>query len=296
MKASVLLLATACNQIFGIDHTRHSDGSVPFFDGKPDAPFACPTLGGTPMFQRGLFQAFQQPCEGYSVSSKGSDEHAMANCYDTKGMVVEYGPRDSPLTPQIVPAAAPSTTLSYARLAPDDGEAIFGIDDSSAMPIRTRFVLHQRQGDGSWQPLGEIGAVMNPNLSVYTNYVSTPTRSTPRHAIAYDLIQGAFIELVEGDGTTYPWTSTLLQTLDSTWPSPQGELSLTPDGLALVFYASSGTAEGIYYADRSALLQPFNTPRWLMDLPHTFATDPFLTDHCARLYLSGLDSIFFAVQ
>jgi len=33
-----------------------------------------------------------------------------------------------------------------------------------------------------------------------------------------------------------------------------------------------------------------------MDLPHSFGTDPFLVDSCARLYLSGLDSIFFAVQ
>jgi hypothetical protein len=296
MKWLGLLLVTACNQVLGIHHTRHSDASIPFFDGHPDAPYSCPMVGGTPKFQQGLYQAFQQRCQSYAISAKGSDDHALGLCAFSQGFEVAYGPIGAPLQMQTLTPGVPSATaVTSARLAPDDDQAIIGyLDISTPSPV-TRFPLYARVSDGNWQEVGEVGEVQGNGYSEIA-LISTPTRGPHRHAIALDYVQMQLLELVEGDGNTYPWTTTVLQPIDLATISPQGTLSLTPDGLQLVFYGSIGQSSGIYYADRAAMLQPFNPPVWLMDLPTDPNTDPFLTESCARLYLSGLGSLFYAVQ
>jgi len=296
MRWLAILALAACNQVFGIDHTRHGDASIPFFDARTDAPFACPMLGGAPAFQPGLFQAFQQTCLTYSISSKGTDDHGMALCSSASGYGVAYGPVDKPLQQQTwTPGIAGNLYLGYVRLDPDDDQAIIGYLDTNAVPVVTRVQLYSRVSDGNWSELGEIATIQS-NGFAQTAIASTPTRGTPRHVIVLDYTLKQLDELVEGDGNTYPWTTTALQTLDLATVSPQSVLSLSSDGLRLVYFAFAGANEGIYYADRAALMQPFGTPVWLMDLPQTSRTDPFLTDNCSRLYISGLDSIFYAVQ
>lgn len=60
VRRAVLVLA-GCNAVFGIKDTRQYDAA--YFDAPPDAPFACPALGGpAPTFSPVLHQDVIQDC------------------------------------------------------------------------------------------------------------------------------------------------------------------------------------------------------------------------------------------
>ncbi len=183
--------------------------------------------------------------------------------------------------------------IRSARLAPEGNQAILAIDEGFVS--KTSFQVFQLQPDGGWTSQGEIATATYGCFGCVPVIISTPTRGPTRHVLLYDYGQSQLIELE--DQGTYPWTQVHTQpTADFGQVEIASAISLSPDGLRMVFWANSPTGGGIYYSDRQAVLAPFEAPIWLSALPSTFGTDPFLTEDCSHLYLSGLGAVFFAKQ
>ncbi|MDB4958622.1 MAG: hypothetical protein JWO36_6191 [Myxococcales bacterium] len=280
----------ACNQIFGLKQVVERDAGVPFFDGAPDAPYACPPYGQRPFFGHGLFEAVAQRCTSYAIGGTDADPHAMGLCSDPN-VPVGYGPADAPLSP-VAFKIPDMTTLRSVRLAPEGDLAVVTIDNPYA-PL-TSFEVYKPTAD-AWTSAGVIATATYGCFGCAPVIVSTPTRGPNRHVVAYDYNQKLLFELE--DQGAYPWVQVSAQAIGDLGPMYIGSpISLSADGLRMVFYANAGADFGIYYADRMALSSPFEPAVWLSNLPHTSGTDPFLTQNCSRLYISGLDSVFFAKQ
>ena len=70
---------------------------------------------------------------------------------------------------------------------------------------------------------------------------------------------------------------------------------MATDGLRIVFYARAlDQAFYVMYSDRPTIDDRFRPADQITGVPNV--ADPFLTEDCARIYFSGLGSVFYESQ
>jgi len=263
--ASALLVLAACNQIFGNTAVEPAPAGV--FDAPIDGPFGCPEIGSTPPFSPYLHQLPITDCSYLSYVG----ERAVADCLIDGLRVVMIGDGADHLAP--APGVPPSAVPSLPRLSPD-GQELYVHD-------ATQIYFYTWSG-AMWIDPKPTG-ILVPGMILYTTIAQAGTVERILVATNMDAI-----DEYEGRGQT--WTRI------SSVPFSQlgvvnllGGLGMTSDGRRLVV----GTPAGARYADRASLADAFRLGD-LIDAPS--AADMFLTDNCARIYVSGLGSVFYAQQ
>lgn len=266
----MLLALCACNQVFGLEETGLRDGA------GIDAPFSCPPLGTPPAFNRSLYQLPGRGCRELTLSP--STGRMTGLCYPgtaTGTSFIGEGPIDGELTPILT--AVPPQSFFAPRLTPD-GQRLFVIKYDSSLTSEQEYT---RTGSG-WM-------LTNP----------APFRNGPISTFAEGnrvLIQrtAGWEELVESNGT---WSFERTHTHDQLGVSSMSQVNMSLDGLRLVFTgAPIGGYEGApYYADRDSVTDLFRTAVPHEGVPLTFNLT-FMTKDCGRLYLHGLDRMFYVQQ
>jgi len=269
MRPLAVLALAGCNSVFGNNSVQRIDAQ--FFDAI-DAPSQCPPIGQTPHFSTVLHQDFIQNCMGYRISSG----RAASACTVGDGYRVFEGPIDQPL--QLVPelvAAGPSSLYDRVLLS-SDAQTMFlhEIDFDTGMGA-TRAA--RRQLDGTWQLQAPPELGQNPN-DLPASVARGPTGD---HALvrASDLTIHEWID----DGGT--WREAQVHAFDSDTLDAQ----LSADGLRLTLYTSKLE---YLFSDRPDEDSPFREPEPLPGAPHA-SLAPAITEDCARLYVTGLDSVFY---
>jgi hypothetical protein len=284
----------ACDQAFGLKQTGVVGGiDARYFDAPADAPYVCPPIGTAPTFAPSLTEGIAQNCTSYSHSASGGADHAMAWCDAT---AVFDGPSGGPLTKTSLVLDSGTQQVTSMRLAPEGDRAIASIVDQSVLMYYVE--EFQVMGDGAWHDVHHVITLPFGETEFYP-LVSTPTREPSAHVLVLNVVYPmppSLYELVDdGDpDPSQPWQQVSAQTVDPS-VNISDAMSVTPDGLRLL-YVSEAVNGGIYYQDRPSIDQPFSTPMLLPDLPETPGTDPFMTEDCARMYVSGLGGVFYATQ
>jgi hypothetical protein len=258
-----LLALVGCNQVFG-NHAVEQDPN-PIFDAPLDAPFRCTEIGTSPEFSPLLHQYGVLNCTYYA--EVGGEAIGLCN------NEVEVGPIGGELQPAvgIITDGSPDP-----RLSPDGSYMLVGGN------FANRVDLYRRNGD--WTLVGSTGL----DSLVLGNIIHVGGAD---RILETEISEGVLKELVF-DGNL-SWTpiathdaSELGVTLKSAW--------LTSDGLRLVGGAGEpDDADGghIYYSDRASIGDSFRTADKL-EIP--MPPIPAMTDDCARIYMTGLGSVFFA--
>lgn len=271
--ASLLVIASGCNQLFGVQGTELVDAR--YFDAAIDAPFACPAVGETPQFDRNLVQAVFQNVADYTTST------ATGRATGRTADGVMEGPIDEPMTRQngfSSAACLSCPVFLQPRLTPE-GDGLYGV--LSGMFDR-RLVLFRLVSD-TWMLTTDFGPTSYGAISSLT---SGPTR-----------------QLMVGDGTdlrelTITDSGSVTEISPPYTPADLGvEMSrnpmLTSDGLRMTFIgADKELRESVYYSDRADLAARFSIGRAMADVP--VVEGSYLTPDCSRIYLSGLGSVFYA--
>lgn len=279
-----LVVLCGCDQLFGIQRTQHQ--ATPFYDGMPDAPFACPGIGsGAPAFTGVLVQEVLQNCQHYSPGFASG--RAVAKCTDPDfGSAICEGPVDAMLV-CFMPDPA-DTGPQQPRLSSDGNTMYLRGNPKGGL---TSIIAYTRNGSAWTMTTSPFGAVQS--LYATSNFVRGPSSE---HVI-FDRLDstgaGVFDEW-GNDGGTWHLTSTHPVT-DLGLPAVT-DLSLTSDGMrALVLGQPGDGTQHIYYSDRTALDAPFRAATLVEGL-FAQAYDASLNDDCSRVYFTGLGSIFYVQQ
>jgi hypothetical protein len=70
---------------------------------------------------------------------------------------------------------------------------------------------------------------------------------------------------------------------------------LLPDGLRMLIAGTKAGINAVYFGDRASVGEDFTSVVPLIGIP-AFATDPFMTADCSRVYFSSAGTIFWAEQ
>jgi hypothetical protein len=268
-----LLALCACNELFGIDKTR----AVSRTDAMVDAPFTCPPIGTAPVFLTNPQQFVRQSCLLYQYSSDA--DLAIADCSGN----LSQGAIGGPMTPIADLASSGSTIRQAAWIDPEGDQLIVQEQDTSVL-----FVRYMHAGGDHWT---RGGTLIWPSSLLAPYQASTQTRGVPRRMMALD--NGGYLDEMIDDGS---------DTLQVHRRYGQGELGIynyqgpmiTADGLRMVVYGTQPgptVLQSIWYTDRASIDDDFRAFTALPDVPSI--QDPFLRDDCARIYFSGIGSIWY---
>jgi hypothetical protein len=289
-----LLLLAACNQLFGVKNTEPRDGSIDVVD----AAASCPAIGSDLVMSPDLHQVFTETCTWYEVSPSGL---ASGLCLGQRGSaefqnyVLTAGPVDQPLP--VVDSLPDNSTLtqseqiSYSNPFPSpDGTRLYSRKQDYTFTTGTTvitFARFVRQSDGSWI---EKDTVPIPN--------SYGIESTVFHGPAGD----RFIEVdatqmmsewsEDGGGG---WTTGMPHSVTELGMSYVNAISLTSDGLraAIQGQRTGDSFAQALYTDRPSIDDWFRPAVPLLGAP---TTPLAITDACARIYVTGLGSVFYIQQ
>ena len=283
---SALLALCACDRLLGLHANAPADASdAAFFDGP--ISYTCPPIGTTPSYYTDLRQVVAQQCDRYAASSSGL---ALARCVDASGdYVVMTGMIDQMLAAP-TGIADPTTFLVGATIGADDTAVITVITNGT--PQMYEYRTYVQLPDQTWARGTDLIPAMPSSVGGFL-LVATPTTTTPRH-LAYANNNGNSLslhELVEGAGgwAEAPWSPISFAALGLTDVST---LRLSPDGRRIVLSAQTAAGAGVpLYADRQTIDVPFRALDALDAVP--YGSTPFMSDDCARIYVSGLDRIFY---
>jgi hypothetical protein len=268
MRWAALLGLWGCNQIYGLDKTR-----LP----PPDGPYACPELGAAaPTFSRTIYQAFTQPSSSYHFNPTGT--LAVASAFDA----IYTGRFGEPLTlrPEIV---APSGYFFFDPHPSADGERLY---------IQSRFeplvgalgagIAVYEQSSGTWRYVEDLPAIVSSKGSPSTVFngpagdriifTNVSTLEEYEHIGGQWILQGAVHDRAAIQIDSFV------------------QMAVTSDGLRAVYRGGENTR--MMYTDRPNLGAWFRTPEPLAGVPKVL--DAQLTDDCARIYYSGLGSVFYS--
>jgi hypothetical protein len=281
-----IVLLCACNQAFGIRETRASDASQVFFDAPIDAPYQCPPIGTTPRFSSLLHQVIPQYCTDYSFSA--ASQRALAVCVTgpySRGFIYQ-GTIDGSLTAAPGFPTASDITVSQPRIDPEGEEVVLATFDltNTVAP----FAVFRAQTDGSWSRLADLPI---PQFGI----VSGRTRGPNRHLLHRKNVQDDLDEWAEQSPGT--WNKVNTHRLAALGVTAVDELWISPDGLRVIMNARTATTPNlgqVMYADRASMTDAFNAAVALDNVPAVH--DAFMTEDCARIYLSGLQQIFYVQQ
>ena len=274
----LLLAMTACNQAFGLDQTRKFDAGR--YDAPIDAPFACPRNGSEPpTYSPFLHQDVAEDCTDYSISPAG---RAVALCFVDRVHVnhVAEGSPDRALQPVI--DLVPPEQFFRPRLSPDGQRMLVQVTLSSAFTVRE----YTRMADGSWQR----GADAPFGTSFYDG-ISTIARGPTGDRV---LVSRTDLSVHEWAHEGSTWREVLVETAGELG-TPVAEIVITSDGLrAVISSISSSSNSMMFYTDRIDESSKFRRAVLLVGV--TPLSSHFLTDDCARVYVTGVGSIFYAQQ
>ncbi len=280
-----------CNQVFGTSPPKSAPAiDAQQFDAPADAPYRCPALGEVPVFSSHFNQAIATgDCIGYSRGASG--DLAVAMCSSTLGPTntfIAQGPIDGPLVAaELVDPGGPFG-YSGAALAPEADQLWATRQDGST----TTIAVFDRSPPTGWTyaynayalPAGDEAALPSP-----------PTRGGSNRHLLY--VTGDVHELAETAPGT--WAEVQLYQAFTLGMRTIYDASLSPDGLRMVFSAMTiGPGAGIdvvMYADRASVTDRF-VGATRLEGPPSGGRAPFLTEDCARLYFSGLGSVFYVAQ
>lgn len=290
MRGAVLSLIAiaACNPVFGLEPTKLVDAA--YFDSPIDAPPRCPTTGGAPAFKDVFHQLDATGCTSYTQSDAG---FAMVACGPP--MMPKRpakGGLDGPFRPLTYPLPPTTGTLDV-RLAPEGDLALVRLQ--GFLPTLTYYDVVVPDATGEqWTTIGSI-----PTTTSATNIpqISTPSRGPVRHVIRVGNAQSSpyMLDELVGDGASWTVRDTyeFAPALGVSWiPAP---MSLSPDGLRLVFLGVSATGPVTMYAERPSIDSRFGAAQPIASVP-TGLEAPFLTSDCARLYFTVVDRVFYVDQ
>jgi hypothetical protein len=260
-----LLALCACNQVYDLSSTRVRDAP------EPDAlPLACPAPPAVPQFAHELTQAFGD-CQYFNIDATGTV--AMATCNGEH----RIGPPDGPLVADGLANALTS--------APRPGPGGTHVYLTYSLGPAVMFEVFEKS-DGMWSAKGTL-----PFAGGWLSNVAVD-RDGNEHV------------LVESNGTIEEWMLT-----SDTW-KPQrmfdgGDLEtgiaiapmISGDGLRLVVRGMDALGNAaMYYAARSRVDEAFGTGERLADVPVPDDLGAFLTNDCTRIYVSGLQQVFYLRQ
>ena len=270
------LALSACNQTLGLHDVTLQD-AIPI-----DAPFACVPIGTTPRFSPVIHELIDQDCDDYLQLSSGL---AMGTCYfsgDADGSVSE-GQGDSPLDRSSL-VNMPKSTYRTPRPSPD-GDLMLVTHAITTNVTFLRVEQHHREG-AAW--VYDTTPTFNAAFPQVGELARTPAGS----------LRVALVEL----SSMEEWEYTTTWTLEATYTA--GDLglddvtyaSLSEDGLRMLV---TGTAPGrvnrqVFYTDRPDGAARFRPAEMLDNVPAS--STPYLSADCARIYISGLDAVFYVQQ
>lgn len=285
-----VLLACGCNSVFGLTPTELVDAPPPI--DAPDPP-RCPAIGTIPAFGDDLRSIPAIGCTGYATNDSGI---AMAYCNNQ----VARGPVDGEMTPIMM-----DDPVYQPRLAPD-GDELFALHYNMTTFLYELVDLVWRDNK-----LEQVGTYIPPSSATYGFYssFSTPSRGPDRHIIYVDYNNTTYtydlVEIANGTGTWTEQSRVPVTDLGLPTGATPMQLSLSPDGLRLVFMtAGAWVMDGsgqytwidpVFYADRASLTDRFSMVVALPSVPDQVQS-PFLTADCGRIYFSALNRVFFLVQ
>jgi hypothetical protein len=189
-------------------------------------------------------------------------------------------------TPGFAPIP-PATQILGLYIAPEGDIAITQQNEQSTARISVyRFV------DGSWTWQSDVASGL-----LQQDSTGSPSRGPQPHLIIAKHEDFNIHELVEATpGAWQEVRATPYSILDLSYILHP---ALSSDGLRLTLYGSrylgsNKYANGVMYAARPSIDVPFGKPTLVVGPP--IVTTPFMTDDCARLYFTGLQSIFYVNQ
>lgn len=265
-RSLVILALAGCNQLFGIKDTAPEPAA--FYDGGIDAARGCPAHGAMPDgYSPFVHEVYVQDCQDYSSVPVG---RATSLCFDASVPTIHEGPAGQPLPPAgiVVPGML---SIYTPRLSPD-GQRLLAALSATVYEFT-------RQPDGSWA-----------QSSTFATAGPAAKLSTLAHAPTGDrvLVYGVGVTEWELQGTT--WQQILVHVPYAPGDVPWRAASMTSDGLRLMVTK----ADQVYYADRSDTSQVFGTLVPTTGVPSL--DDLFMTDDCARVYMSGFAALFYVEQ
>jgi hypothetical protein len=275
MKHAALVIALAgCNQIYGLDQTR-------LVDARPiDPPPTCqPALE----FTRRLQQVTYQECIQYVPAT--DVDYALAYCRDDSRGYIADGKIDGLLSEVAVDQRFAGSVPSQPRLAPEGDRAVIF---HSITQGNNAYSVHHRDSTG-WRFAYDLPIVYD-----FDDSVGVPSRS-PRAHILHAIPNAGLVEEFVEDA---PGVWRLLFTYKSSELATQSlytQFNLTPDGLQVLYQGAFVEGYAIYHAWRGSLDEKFGPGVAVEGIART-VQDAFMTENCARIYFSGLSSIFYAEQ
>jgi hypothetical protein len=172
----------------------------------------------------------------------------------------------------------PTMTVAYlgVRLLDDQRIAMMELTAIPGVGATQRTIVYRRGDDGTWRfdetlPFGAVVGEIISTFAADRVLVTKPPGAD---------------EWARRDGT---WQKVHALTTATLGAPVTGGLSMSADGLRLLFYSTGGVA---MYTDRSSVDGPFRTASGpIAALPAAFSE---MTGDCERVYISGLQSIFYA--
>lgn len=272
-----LLALCACDRALHLGATALADGAdAAFFD----APITtgCPATGTPPRYTDLLVQDIKEFCGSYTFSAAAG--LAIAICYDANGTsFVGEGPLDQPLVP--------ATGL-------DDSTCPTGIIQIGADGTAYVTCLSRMSGKYEFRTFTKANGVWTRGPDVLASggfrIVSPATATTPQHLLYIEINGYTLHELVGSPSSWVDIGSTPIASLGVTNPL---WLAPTSDGLHLAMLAGTTTNPNSHalYTDRARLGDAFGAVSVLAGVPA--ADSIYMTDDCSRLYLTGLENVWF---
>jgi hypothetical protein len=286
MTRSLTLLALcACNQTFGVREVVVIDGP------SPDAPFACPAPGMALQFSPLVHPWMVEDCADFTMDGAGT--LAIGMCVDpttsTKG--IAQGPIAGPLVvASQFQGGSVRTRYDQPRLGPDATELYLRDNYASG---QWRYEVYRRQPDGTWQ-FGTVLPFVDPSSLTSGDYsISSIARGD--RALVTDKL--TIQEWAQDTAGNWQSVAAAYTPVELGLFSLEQAVDLSIDGLLLVLAAteSAQTVPAMYIASRATVSDRFGKATRLVGAP-TMTTLPFLSPDCARLYVEGLQRVFYVQQ
>jgi hypothetical protein len=275
VRVALLVALCGCNRILGLGDVLARDAA------PPDGPFACPAIGITPPFSTLIHQALDQNCPDYVRVSSGL---AIGTCTTDVGpipVVIMQGTGDGLLEPVPELAGIPGEYYDHARPAPDGSSLVVLHYTSPASRVEEWVRTASGWSFGQLIPISNAGGA---HLGPLGSDGNGGWRMLVRDTVGFE---------EWGRGPTGAWTP--IATFD---PTALGLAdvdygALAESGLRAVLIGTSQAGiAGVYYTDRGSVDGAFRIADRLDVVPIT--ATPYLDATCARIYVSGLDAVFYA--
>jgi hypothetical protein len=273
-----LIALCGCNQILGLSPTEALPPiDAQYFDAPADAPFACPPPGTAPQFSRVLHQ-IQQDCTDFTTGAGW----AVAYCY-AGGYQISQGPPDGPFVPIDGFQQGGAQQYTEPRLVPEGDRLV--VNARNSQQLVGNIVVYRRGTGDTWTM--EHAITVDGALDRGARF-GVPSRG-PNRRMFFENGDGMYRELEMDDSFAGRLIATYTASdlgIDFALKIPD----LSPDGLRIIYSGYLSSRETIFYGDRPTLADRFTvTP--LSDVPS--GRTPFLTEDCARIYLSAASSVLW---